>query len=142
MLSKPILLNNFKRSFQMNVDYLLNESTKNGKFGDKNQFTWIYDKPFKSLTIQEQGHKTDSKFKELEVKGIMDREAKELIDKLESEDYLSWNIIKSIVKKENPLFRIITEGLNEASAVENRTSDKDVADWLNGKGEKPKPGNQ
>lgn len=218
MLSKPILLNNFKRSFQMNEDYLLNESVKNGEFGDKNQFTWIYDTPFKTLTIQEQGHKTGSKFKELEVKGIMDREAKKLIDKLQSEDYLSWNIIKSIVKKEHPQFNIINEGLNEGSAVETRikelasdpeiqkkmggsadklehafmvlfkrgygaaktnwgavhpsikklgkgdaaynawgharlnafidkreaykTSDKDVADWLNGKGEKPKPGNQ
>ena len=86
MLSKPILLNNFKRAFSMNEDYILNESLKNGEFGEKNEFTWIYDAPFKTLTIQEQGHKTDSKFKELEVKGILDKEAKSLIDILQSED--------------------------------------------------------
>jgi hypothetical protein len=124
MLSKPILLNNFKRSFQMNEDYLLNESVKNGEFGDKNQFTWIYDKPFKILTIQEQGHKTGSDFKELEVKGILEGEAKKLMDKIQSVDYLSWNIIKSIVKKEHPLFRVLSEGLNEEeSGVDKRIDD-------------------
>lgn len=89
----------------------LNEAVNNGSFGDKNQFTWIYDKPFKNLTLQEQGHKSKTRFKELVIKKIEDREVKKLIDEIQYEDYLSWNIIKSIVKKYHPEFQVINESL-------------------------------
>ena len=56
----------------------LNEAVNNGSFGDKNQFTWIYDKPSKNLTLQEQGHKSKTGFKELVIKKIEDREVKKL----------------------------------------------------------------
>ena len=98
----------------------LNESVNNGSFGDKNQFTWIYDKPFKNLTLQEQGHKSKTGFKELVIKKIEDREVKKLIDEIQYEDYLSWNIIKSIVKKYHPEFQVINESnddLNFKSAM-------------------------
>ena len=91
----------------------------NGSFGDKNQFTWIYDKPFKNLTVQEQGHKSRTGFKELVIKKIEDREVKKLIDEIQYEDYLSWNIIKSIVKKYHPEFEVINEGISQEAVLIN-----------------------
>ena len=96
----------------------INESSSNGKFGDKDQFNWDFDKPFKILTIQEPGHKTGQKFKELQVKGLMDSDASKLIDRLKKEDYLSWNIIKSILQKEKALVRIIAEGNEKDVPIE------------------------
>jgi hypothetical protein len=102
----------------------VNESSANGKFGDKDQFNWDFDKPFKILTIQEPGHKTGKGFKELQVKGLMDSDAMKLIDRLKKEDYLSWNIIKSILQKEKFLFRIISEA--EFPTYEEKEIEVDV----------------
>lgn len=105
-----------KKYHELYGDEVDEASVSSGSFSG---FNWIYDKPFKLLTIQ--NPKSESGFRELEIKKIEDTEAQKLVKKLQSEDHLSWNIIKSILKKEKVNFEIVIESLNEKEQSTNRS---------------------
>ena len=129
MLSKPILLNNFKRAFKMNEDYLLNEAEDSA---------------------------VENRIKELAADPETQKAVGGSVDKLEhalmvlfkrgyGAAQTNWGAVHPSIKKlgKGPAaynawgHARLNAFIRKTKGYE--TTDSDVADWLLGKGEKPEP---
>ena len=124
-LSQPIMLNNFKRSFDVNQNYLLNE--------DSNPESRIDDlandpETHKALGTSDVG-KLKHAFMKLFKRGYGAAET-------------NWAAVNPNIKKLGRTAALSAWGYARLNAFIKKTkgyetTDSDIADWLKGKGEKP-----
>ena len=129
MLSKPILLNNFKRSLAMNEEYLINEADESG--------------PEKRIDDLANDPKVQAK-----LDGASAAKLKEALMILFKRGYgaaqTNWAAVNPNIKKLGKPAAYNAWGYARLNAFIEKTkgyetTDSDVADWLKGKGEKPDP---
>ena len=132
MLSNPILLNNFKRTIAPNADYLLMEEiiTEESKVEDR--IKELAKDPETAKAIGGSPDKLEHAFMVLFKRGYGAAQT-------------NWGAVNPAIKKlgrGEAAYNAwgharLNAFIDKRTAYE--TSDKDVADWLKGKGEKPSP---
>jgi hypothetical protein len=132
MLSKPILLNNFKRSLGMNEEYLINEEAINeDESGTEKRIDDLANDPKVQSKMGAGADKLKHAFMVLFKRGYGAAQT-------------NWGAVNPNIKKLGKPAAYNAWGYARLNAfIDKReaykTSDADVADWLNGKGEKPEP---
>jgi hypothetical protein len=132
MLSKPILLNNFKRSFNMNEDYLLNEELLTEESAVENRIKELAQDPEVQSKMGAGADKLEHAFMVLFKRGYGAAQT-------------NWGAVNPAIKKlgRGPAAYNAWGHARLNAFIDKRnaykTSDADVADWLQGKGEKPEP---
>jgi hypothetical protein len=129
MISKPIILNNFKRSISMNADYLLTEAEDSAV---ENRIKELASDPEIQSKMGAGADKLEHAFMVLFKRGYGAAQT-------------NWGAVHPTIKKlgkGKAAYNAwgharLNAFIDKRKAYE--TSDSDVADWLNGKGEKPEP---
>lgn len=113
---------NLKTSKHTKKYHELYEASEASEGSLPGELKWIYDEPFKKLTLQKNGTQKKESFKELEINKIDKKDALSIVKDLQSEDYLSWNILKSILQKKKVQFQVLVESeINEKEQSTNRS---------------------
>jgi len=129
MISKPIILNNFRRSITMNEDYLLTEA-EDSKV--ENRIKELAEDPKIQADMGADAKKLEHAFMVLFKRGYGAAQT-------------NWAAVNPAIKKlgRGPAAYNAWGHARLNAFIDKRqaykTSDSDVADWLKGKGEKPEP---